>query len=164
MCHAPFLQGVPVAIAECRYSSSTHVSHRPVSWLYLILPLEFYNFLNGKFPCWILFTIFHRCSTDSATYQIHRIYIPSWGNVCCPVVHGIYMHTCTFYALPVLDFSSPEFYTRFCLYPVHTLLVVQVMLSLVMLGEWVCLQALLKLSAFFTVINCVIILTIKFTY
>ncbi len=31
VCHAPFLQGVPVAIAECRYSSSTPVSHRPVS-------------------------------------------------------------------------------------------------------------------------------------
>ncbi|XP_064384838.1 uncharacterized protein LOC135333739 isoform X2 [Halichondria panicea] len=28
----------------------------------------------------------------------------------------------------------PEFYTRFCLYPVHALLVVQVMLSVVMLG------------------------------
>ncbi len=48
----------------------------------------------------------------------------------------LYMYV---YALPLLDFSSPEFYTRFCLYPVHALLVVQVMLSVVMLGEKGCL-------------------------
>ncbi len=50
------------------------------------------------------------------------------------VVQPYFMYSCV---MIFTYFSRPELYVQYCPYPVHTLLVIQVLLSIIMLGTWV---------------------------